>query len=126
MTDSWSTPRGLRPHRNFISAIAQLVATDDYLGMSEQAFVGAAMRLAGGGLNPKEVAAAYQRLIAEAGVKVEPTKIEGAKTVVGLPASASPWELALLNSDVIAVSETEGAYIIREGRAEKITLKQST
>lgn len=74
----WHMPRAMRPYRNFFAAIAPMLEGDAYLGMDEREFVGTAMKAAGGSLDPSDVAKAYQRLIAEAGMKVPP------------PTSASP------------------------------------
>ena len=69
----WQAPRTMRPYRNFLLAVASLVADDNYLGMTETQFVGAALKASGGGLNPKEIADAYKHLIAESGIKVSST-----------------------------------------------------
>ncbi|AKR54373.1 hypothetical protein XM25_00845 [Devosia sp. H5989] len=52
----------------------------------------------------------------------KPIKIEGARPIIDLPSSATVWNLALFDGDVIAVSEDRGAFVIRDGRAEKIEI----
>jgi hypothetical protein len=48
-------------------------------------------------------------------------KLSGAKPIENLPVSATPWQITTFRGDLIAVSETEGAFLIKDGRAERMT-----
>lgn len=61
-------PRAFRPLRAEVLALAATVASDDYIRMSEQQFVGAVLRASGGVVSPQVAADWYSRLMADAGL----------------------------------------------------------
>lgn len=65
------TPRLFRPYRALIIAAAPLLASDEYLSMSNKEFVGAVMKATGGSQNPTVVAELFLKLREEAGIPTE-------------------------------------------------------
>lgn len=62
-------PYAYRQYKQRLAALAQIVATDNYLLMTEQQFVAEVLRLTGGNQNPATVAGDYAALMKDAGLK---------------------------------------------------------